>query len=110
ETLRERVRQRVNQEEEFVVDPLFFRALKARLPKVCRVEILPKWGTAENELTRFRYDAILHIGEETPVPVPKAWQRWDADIGSLEELAAALKACADDTLDLRGLPLARLNT
>ena len=33
------------------------------LPRIGRVEIRPKRGPADNELTRFRYDVVLHVGE-----------------------------------------------
>ncbi|HET9986429.1 MAG TPA: amino acid adenylation domain-containing protein, partial [Longimicrobiales bacterium] len=59
--LRSRVRQRLAQETELAVDPAFFDALALHLPAVRGVELLPKRGYARNELTRFRYDAVLHI-------------------------------------------------
>jgi acyl-CoA synthetase (AMP-forming)/AMP-acid ligase II/SAM-dependent methyltransferase/aryl carrier-like protein len=66
EQLRHRVRQRIDQESELVVDPAFFSALKQRFPQICRVEVHLKRGRAHNELTSFRYDVILHIAAETP--------------------------------------------
>ncbi|HKV12979.1 MAG TPA: amino acid adenylation domain-containing protein, partial [Thermoanaerobaculia bacterium] len=65
--LRGRVRRRGEDEEELVIDPAFFEALKKRLPEIRRVEVLVKEGRDRNELTRFRYDVVLHVnavGEE----------------------------------------------
>lgn len=49
-------------ETELLVDPAFFTALAARWPHiVSHVEILPKMMNASNELSRFRYAAVIHI-------------------------------------------------
>ncbi|HEX6861717.1 MAG TPA: amino acid adenylation domain-containing protein, partial [Thermoanaerobaculia bacterium] len=72
--LRGRVRRRGEDEEELVIAPAFFEALRKRLPEIHRVEVLVKEGRDRNELTRFRYDVVLHVkavGEE-PAPV-LAW-------------------------------------
>jgi amino acid adenylation domain-containing protein len=61
EELQRRVRRRVAEEEELVLDPGLFRALEGRLA-VRRAEILQKRGRYQNELTRFRYDVVLHVG------------------------------------------------
>src|SRR5262249_44376642 len=57
-----RVRQKVAQERELVIDPSFFPALKGHLPEVRHVEIQLRRGAHHNEMTAFRYDAVLHVG------------------------------------------------
>ena len=52
----------VADEEELVIDPALFLALARRLPAIRRVRVLLKRGHHANELTRFRYDVILHVG------------------------------------------------
>jgi hypothetical protein len=48
-------------EEELLVDPAFFTKLKDLFPElVSHVEILPKRMAATNELSCFRYSAIVH--------------------------------------------------
>ncbi|MEY2467236.1 MAG: hypothetical protein QOD03_1757, partial [Verrucomicrobiota bacterium] len=61
--LKERVQRRHRQEKELVFAPEFFHALQSHLPQISRVEIQHKRGKFQNELTRFRYDVVLHIGE-----------------------------------------------
>ena len=61
--LRRRVRRKVVDEEELLIAPAFFPALAAALPEVSRATLLPKPGRHLNELTRFRFDAILHVGD-----------------------------------------------
>jgi amino acid adenylation domain-containing protein len=65
EELQQRVRKRVAEEEELILDPAFFAALKEHLPQVSHVEILPKRARLQNEMTRFRYQVIIHVGEQT---------------------------------------------
>jgi SAM-dependent methyltransferase len=60
--LARRVGSRAAEEEELVLDPELFLALARRLPAVGRVEVLLKRGRQANELTRFRYDVVLHVG------------------------------------------------
>jgi amino acid adenylation domain-containing protein len=69
-----RVRERLAQEEELVVDPAFFLALKEHLPRVARVEVRPKRGAARNELTKFRYQVVLHV-EDVPAAAAAAGRR-----------------------------------
>jgi len=59
--LREKIRRRLSQEREMVISPAFFLALQRRYPQVSRVEIRPKWGSSDNEMTRFRYSATLFL-------------------------------------------------
>ena len=61
--VRARARRAVEEEEELVVEPDFFRALQALVPRIARVEARIKRGAAHNELTRHRLDVVLWVGE-----------------------------------------------
>ncbi|HEY0553989.1 MAG TPA: methyltransferase, partial [Thermoanaerobaculia bacterium] len=101
--LARRIARQVEAEEELVVDPGLFLALARRLPAVRRVEVLLKRGRHANELTRFRYDVVLHVGGAEAGgadPVSQAWESADA----LERLLAARPA----VVALAGIPNARL--
>lgn len=74
--LQQLVHQRLDQEEELVIDPAFFFALKQHLPQLSHVQIHLKRGCHHNELTRFRYDVILHVGPEESSTVKPAWLDW----------------------------------
>lgn len=63
--LRQRVRERIDNDAELVVAPQFFEALPGTIPKLTSVWIEPKRGRASNELTRFRYDVSLQVGDIT---------------------------------------------
>ena len=62
EELRDRVRRRLQREQELVLSPAFFLALQRRFPKISGVEIRPLRGRARNEMLRYRFQAILHVG------------------------------------------------
>ncbi|MEG5031612.1 amino acid adenylation domain-containing protein [Microcoleus sp. AT3-D2] len=68
EQLQQRVQMQIFQETELVIEPDFFSALKQRFPQIGGVEIQLIRGSYHNELTDFRYNAILHIASETYPP------------------------------------------
>jgi len=68
EQLQQRVQMQIFQETELVIEPDFFSALKHRFPQIGGVEIQLIRGSYRNELTDFRYNAILHIASETAPP------------------------------------------
>jgi SAM-dependent methyltransferase len=70
EQLRQRVQMQMFQETELVIDPTFFTALKQRFPQISDVQIQLMRGRHHNELTQFRYNAILYIDAETDPPSP----------------------------------------
>jgi SAM-dependent methyltransferase len=62
--LRERIEKRIQLEQQLVLSPAYFLSLQGRLSKVSRVEIRPRWGRADNEMSGYRYDAIIHVGDQ----------------------------------------------
>ena len=90
--LRDRIRTRIQQEQQLVLSPTFFLSVGRRHPKVSSVEIYPRRGIRENEMTRFRYDAILRIGPQSPEAVvipfldpPEGGWKLDEDAIAIEE-------------------------
>ncbi|KAF5633025.1 peramine synthetase [Fusarium tjaetaba] len=51
-------------EAELLVDPGFFTRLPGVMDKIEHVEILPKRMRASNELSTFRYEAVIHVKAE----------------------------------------------
>ncbi|HEX3529710.1 MAG TPA: amino acid adenylation domain-containing protein [Thermoanaerobaculia bacterium] len=116
DSLRRRIQTRRMQENELVIDPAFFAELARRLPAITRIEIHPKRGRAHNELTAFRYQAVLRVGPpeataqtpQTPqTPQNIEWLDWDADGLTLGVLRDRLESGADRALGLRRVPNAR---
>ena len=82
EQLQQRVQMQIFQETELVIDPDFFSALKHRFPQIGGVEIQLIRGSYHNELTDFRYNAILHIASETDPPQSPA----QGELGGAKQL------------------------
>ncbi len=107
--LRRAVRRAVVNEEELVVDPALFPALKERLPRVSRVEVHHERGAGHNELTRFRYDVVLHLAPddaEAPVDVP--WIDWGEQCLTIEALRGRVERTRPEALGVARVPNARL--
>jgi amino acid adenylation domain-containing protein len=95
------------QEGELVIDPEFFTALQQRLPQVSCVEINLKRGRAQNELTRFRYDVVLHVGDPD-VQLECPWLDWDTQSLSLDSLREILAQTQPDVLGIGCVPNCRV--
>ncbi|MEH1951649.1 MAG: amino acid adenylation domain-containing protein [Nostoc sp.] len=96
----------VTAEEELVIDPSFFIALKQRFPQITWVEIQPKRGYAQNELTQFRYDVTLHVGADVQaITVP--WLNWQLDKLSFTQIQHQLQQ-QPELLGIRGVPNQRV--
>jgi amino acid adenylation domain-containing protein len=109
EAWRERVRRAVLEDNELVVDPALFVALAHQHPRVSHVDIELTRGTHPNEMARFRYNAVLHIGPRTPPPAAEAqWVDWSAQGLSLEALRTRLRQGAPGPLGVAGIPNARV--
>jgi len=66
--LRARASQRMWQEGELVVDPALFESVRLHLPRITTANTLVKRGKAINELTKYRFDVVLHLdGSRAPV-------------------------------------------
>ncbi|KJX95752.1 hypothetical protein TI39_contig1052g00008 [Zymoseptoria brevis] len=60
----------LEQEEELLIDPSFFTDLHRQFPTlIAHVEILPKKMRACNELSSYRYAAVLHVGSAASLNV-----------------------------------------
>lgn len=63
EELRRRAERSVHSERELAIAPEFFSNIPTILPQISRVDIALRNGSYANEMTRYRYDVTLHIGE-----------------------------------------------
>jgi amino acid adenylation domain-containing protein len=63
EDLRLRSRRAVDQEKQLVISPELFHLLTVHFPRISSVDIQLKRGFSRNELTVFRYDVILRVGQ-----------------------------------------------
>ena len=107
EQWQQQVHQTVAAEEELLIDPRFFIALQQRFPQITWVEIQPKRGHAQNELTQFRYDVTLHLSNNVE-KVAVSWLNWQLDQLSWTQLQDQLKLVQPEWLGIRDVPNQRL--
>jgi len=103
--LLDRVRRGIVEEQELLVEPGLFEALRARIPRLGRVEVQVKRGEYDNEVSRFRYDVVLHLDPDLADAADPAVREWGG------EDAAGLRALAAETsqaLLVRGVLDARV--
>ncbi|MBL1121007.1 amino acid adenylation domain-containing protein, partial [Streptomyces sp. 110] len=107
--LRKAIEQTISLERELLIDPAFFPALQATVPDIAAVDIRIKRGKSRNELTRYRYDVVLHKAPVTAVRADEAapTATWGTDVHRTDELAVLLSR-RHDKLWVRDLPNARL--
>lgn len=104
--LQERANKRLRLTPELVLSPACFLALQQRLPRLSRVDIQPRPGRADNEMTRYRYNAFLHVGSAEE-PVDLVFEDWSENEFCLEGIRARLRTSVAP-LGIAGIPNARL--
>jgi len=109
EELIRRVAAATEREEELLIDPAFFTALRSRLPRLGQVDIQLKRHNAANEMSKFRYDVVLRSGSRAQVRCP-AMIRKDAAKSELNghELRLLLARKESDTILVRNVLNRRL--
>lgn len=105
--LRERVRTAVRQERELVIHPALFASAAKLFPGVRRAEIQLKRGRARNEMTRFRYDAVLHLSDSVAGP-PARRLEWGDPNAVPAKLRQILASEAPPAITVLRVPNARL--
>ncbi|HLP58688.1 MAG TPA: condensation domain-containing protein, partial [Candidatus Deferrimicrobium sp.] len=118
EQVRLRVKSRVSLEQELIVAPGFFIALKDHFPRIKHVELLVKYGNYTNELSKFRFDVMLHTctggvgGLEMENENPSAGETirmdWKKDRVDLPTLRQILSAKEPGNLVLTDVPNGRI--
>ncbi len=106
---RERVRQNVDREKELVVAPAFFTEIGQRISPRGRNRVLLKRGRRHNELTRFRYDAVLQVGSDITRSADGPSLDWRNDQLSVSALRQRLETDRPVTLRLKRVPNARIS-
>ncbi|RSL49592.1 hypothetical protein CEP54_012351 [Fusarium duplospermum] len=114
--LRRSLRDMEDGEMEFLVDPCFFTGLRDRLPHLVEhVEIVPKRMKATNELSCYRYAAVIHTKKARQVGQPQTihtieecqwidFKERGLDSSSLRQLLRDASSSQDPVVALTGIP------
>src|SRR5258708_34766373 len=85
-------------EKELLIDAELFAELGRSWKKVGRVKSGLKRGEYDNELSRFRDDGVLEMGEKEEIAEPDGWVDWDEEgswrVGVRGMLAPGLEVVA----------------
>ena len=105
--LRRGVREQLTKEQELAVSPALFRDLGRDLPRVRRGDVRVKRGRSRNELSGFRYDELLHVGQRTDEAGAPPVLNWTEEGFTLAALRRYLAEKAPDALVVTRVPNAR---
>jgi amino acid adenylation domain-containing protein len=108
--LRQLVRYRLAQEEELALDPALFPALMQHFACISHVDVQLKRGKYHNELNRFRYDAVLHVGDRK-LTADHPYERlyWYKNRLDCKAVRHVLAANRPERLGIFGIPNRRLS-
>lgn len=109
EQLQQRVARHMAQEEELIVEPAFFAALRQRFPRIGEVQVLHKRGRYHNEMTQFRYDVILRT-RTSAATINTRVMDWQEEELTLTVLPRLLSETQPEALALTNVPNARVFT
>jgi len=106
--LRDRIRRRVEREQELVLSPAYFLSLRQQIPKLSRVDIRPLRGRADNEMSRYRYEAILHVGQDAEASCEDEFLDWTERSYSLKEIRSILGENPNKRIGIKRIQNARI--
>jgi ubiquinone/menaquinone biosynthesis C-methylase UbiE len=105
--LRELIEKHIQLEQQLILSPAYFLSLPGRLSKVSRVEIRPRWGRTDNEMSCYRYDAVLHVGDRTDVAPGIQFLDWTERRWTLDQIRSMVLG-QDEVIGIKRIQNARL--
>jgi SAM-dependent methyltransferase len=84
--LRDAVSRRLRNTPELVLSPAWFADLLQRIPGKVRVEIGLRRGRADNEMTRYRYNTVLHAGADPGTAHDIPFEEWSDSTGAVDQI------------------------
>ncbi|WP_177235581.1 AMP-binding protein [Streptomyces sp. MUSC 14] len=108
EALLRTVDQEVAAETELLLSPALFDALARDLPAVRSVDVRTKRGLHHNELTRYRYEAVLSTAEPVADLAAAPVLRWGRDIAGIADVVHRLTTARPAALRLAAVPNRRV--
>jgi 2-polyprenyl-3-methyl-5-hydroxy-6-metoxy-1,4-benzoquinol methylase/acyl carrier protein len=106
--LHARLKKRLDEESELVLDPNLFSSLRQRLPEVEEVQVELKLGREPSEMTRFRYDVVIRKRGGMPRWPMVTTTKQAPEACTLEALKTILQS-EPASLRISGIPNARVS-
>lgn len=110
ETLKQKVRKRIELESELTIDPDFFLVLEDEMPQIGHVDIQLRRGRIDNEITKYHYDVTIHVGERPAVHDGHEWLSWNETGMNLDRLRDLLEQERAGVLCFADVPNARIKS
>ncbi|KAK4073144.1 uncharacterized protein Triagg1_5424 [Trichoderma aggressivum f. europaeum] len=109
---RQRISELNRTEHELLVDPAFFTALTITMPQIEHVEILPKHMHATNELSAYRYAAVLHVKSKKQRRIRELdnneWMDYAKEKLDKESLLQYLQSTKSDVIGFSNIPYSKI--
>jgi len=106
--LQARLKKRLDEESELVLDPNLFLSLRQRLPEVDDVQVELKLGRQPSEMTRFRYDVVIRKRGGTP-RLPAVTNSTQAPSPCTLQALKTIVRSGPTSLRVTGIPNARVS-
>ncbi|MGH9945854.1 MAG: amino acid adenylation domain-containing protein, partial [Pyrinomonadaceae bacterium] len=110
ESLKQRVRKRMELESELTIDPDFFITLQNDIAQIGHVDVQLRRGRIDNEPTKYHYDVTINVGEKPAIHDDQEWLSWDAAGMNLDRLRKQLEKDGPGVLCVADVPNARIKT
>ncbi|MDP9838383.1 amino acid adenylation domain-containing protein [Neorhizobium huautlense] len=109
-TLTALVAERCAEDKELTIGPEYFRSLPRRHPALSRVAVHLKRTHADNEMTRFRFDAVLYRQRQTLPVSPPDWHFAQGLISDVDDIGEWLSSRpSSEICGLRGITNSRIS-
>jgi amino acid adenylation domain-containing protein len=111
EQLKRRIEKKTQFDKELVIDPAFFTVLPVHFPQITAVKVQIKRGTSHHEMNKYRYDAVLQVGNgdsQNSSAQPEAVLNWQDERLTITDVVAKLQSTEPAMLLVKNVPNARL--
>ncbi|TDQ50268.1 class I SAM-dependent methyltransferase [Actinorugispora endophytica] len=98
-----RAAERAERDDELLFDPAALASIAAESPRRVRLGVRAKTMTADTELTRYRFDAVLTVDAPEPRREPATVEWTPPDAGS-DPAAALVRLLAEEPVRVVGIP------
>lgn len=105
--LQKKIQSEMERESELLIDSEFFYTLKEQFPNIGCVEIFPKNCRYSNEMSKFRYQVVLKVGNPQP-ELQLSYQDWFSSKLSIQSLKDLLNRSEADEVGITNIPNLRL--
>ncbi|MGB8690927.1 MAG: amino acid adenylation domain-containing protein [Microcoleus sp.] len=101
----------MGKEDQLLLSPDFFIALKQHFPSISHVQIQLKRDRYHNhnEISKFRYDVILHIEKQVSPTAEFQWLDWQKNELTVSAVLDLLKETKPEFLGIKNIPNPRLS-